>query len=219
MFTGIIEDVGEVERIERLRGITRLQLKTNISPSQLRVGESISVDGVCLTITRILGRSFQVELSTETRERTTLGSIRPGQKVNLERALRLEDRIGGHFVQGHVDGIGTVIRKERDGDQTIFHIKVPEEIASFIVPKGSVAVDGISLTVNSISRSVFSVTIIPHTARSTTIDQKGPGSRVNIESDIIGRYIENLLKGGKIDKGNNNIETLTIEFLKRHGFA
>lgn len=219
MFTGIIEDVGEVERIETAGEIERLSLLTHLNPSEIKLGDSIAVDGVCLTVVKKIGHLLQVDLSTETRQRTTLGFARPGQKVNLERALRAGDRFGGHLVQGHVDGMGTIIEREILGDQTVIHIQVPEEIARYIITKGSVAVDGISLTVNRVSGDVFSVTIIPHTARRTTIIQKGRGSKVNIESDIIGKYIEAILSRKRVIRKETEGGNLTVDFLREHGFA
>ncbi|WP_022852834.1 riboflavin synthase [Thermodesulfatator atlanticus] len=210
MFTGIVEGLGEIVKIEsRARG----RVFFILSPFDLgdtQIGDSIAVNGVCLTVTALSGNQFAVDVSPETLKRSTLGSFKVGEKVNLERALRVGDRLGGHLVTGHVDGIGKVLKRELRGDFIFYTVKIPKDLARYVVEKGSIAIDGISLTVNQIKDDEVSLAIIPHTAKLTTIGFRNPGDEVNIEVDIIGKYVAKLLK--PYDKG------LTEEFLREHGF-
>ncbi|RMF90974.1 MAG: riboflavin synthase, partial [Nitrospinota bacterium] len=176
-------------------------------------GESIAVNGVCLTVVDCATASFQVEVSPETLRRTNLGALRVGDGVNLERALRLGDRLGGHYVTGHIDGTGTVTHKVAEGNALNYTIRTGSEILRYIVAKGSIAVDGISLTVVSVGEASFSVTIIPHTARMTTLGKKGPGDTVNIECDLLGKYVEKFLRNGR-----REAEGISRSFLAEHGY-
>ena len=160
----------------------------------LRVGESVAVSGVCLTVVRADARGFEAEVSPETLRCTILGDLRPGEPVNLERALRLSDRLGGHVVTGHVDGVGRIATRRQEGNTHVLTVAVPENLRRYLIPKGSVAVDGVSLTVNAVLPEGFSVAIIPHTARLTTLGHKRAGDRVNLEMDLIGKYLERLLE-------------------------
>ncbi len=219
MFTGLIEDVGEIQRVGRVKGGIQLTIAHHIEPSELTIGESMAVDGVCLTLVKVDGPCFQVDVSPETIKRTTLDFARSGQDVNLERALRLGDRLGGHLVQGHVDGMGTIRGKMRNENSFIIEIEIPEELSSYVITNGSVAVDGVSLTVNNQSGSLFSVTIIPHTAQSTNLGEKGAGGMVNIECDLIGKYVESLLSRGLIKPKGGAREGLDLDLLREHGFV
>jgi riboflavin synthase len=200
MFTGIIEGLGTVAEVRGVGSGRRLRIRADFALEGSAVGDSISVSGACLTAVRIDGAHFEADLSPETLATTALGRLRVGERVNLERALRLSDRLDGHIVSGHVDGVGTLRRKEQAGNATVVSIGVPSSLGSQLVLKGSVAVDGISLTVNRLESSGggFAVSIIPHTARMTTIGLKGAGDPLNIETDMLGKYVERLLtrRGG-----------------------
>ncbi len=193
MFTGIIEAIGTVEGIE----IGRLGGAMTIAAPFVRAlvrGESVAVSGVCLTVVKRGARAFRVEVSPETLRRTTLGRLVRGQTVNLERAARLGDRLGGHLVSGHVDGVGKLAASRREGNARILEILVPLSLRRYLIPKGSVALDGISLTVNSVRGKRFSVAIIPHTAEATTIGGKKAGDPFNVEVDLIGKYVEQFVQ-------------------------
>lgn len=183
--------------------------------TDLRVGQSIAVDGVCLTVVDCNATSFTADLSAETLERTTLGNLKPQSRVNLERPLKAGDPFGGHFVMGHVDGVGRIIRLECAGDSTEMWINFPAPLANHIAPKGSITVDGVSLTLCDVSKEAFSVCLIPHTLAITTLGRKGPGSFVNLEVDVLSRYLERLLGGQTTRAG----KPLTGEFLHEQGFA
>jgi riboflavin synthase len=193
MFTGIIEGLGAVTAVRPAGSGKRLAVAADFDLSGTRVGDSISVCGACLTAVAIAGRQFEVDVSPETLARTTLGSVRVGERVNLERALRLSDRIDGHLVSGHTDGTGTIHDREAVGNAVIVTVAVAEALTRYMIVKGSVAVDGVSLTINRLDPDRFSVSIIPHTAALTTIGFKQKGERVNIEVDLIGKYVEKFL--------------------------
>jgi riboflavin synthase len=195
MFTGIISDVGEVLAVER-RGDTRMTIACRYDPETIAIGASIACSGVCLTAIetgRYDGRGmFVVEASAETLERTTLGNWRPGTRVNLERPLKLGDELGGHIVSGHVDGLAEIVSIKPEGDSRRFRFQVPPHIARFIASKGSVALDGISLTVNEVDNLVFGVNVIPHTLAVTAWRDAEPGQAVNVEVDMLARYVARL---------------------------
>lgn len=200
MFTGIIVETGEVTSIEK-KGIVHLSLNSREVVKDARAGDSISVNGVCLTAVDIKGGTMRFDLSDETLRSTNLGQLKPGDRVNLEPSLRPNSKLGGHFVSGHVDGIGKIRSKRGMGDAFEIEIEAPKDIVDFIVEKGSVAVDGISLTATNTLKNSFTVVIIPHTARLTTMGFKGPGNTVNIEVDIIGKYVARFLNREKKDSG------------------
>ncbi len=203
MFTGIVEDTGVIKSVDKKDRESTFTISVGkMSLGEAALGDSIAVNGACLTVTALDGSEFTVDASHETLSRTTLGALAPGSKVNLERALRSGDRLGGHIVNGHVDGVGEVVSKTKSGGSFIFRFSLPEELAKYVVEKGSVAVDGVSLTVNSAEGSEFTVNIIPFTLAETTFGGLGPGSRVNIECDIIAKYVEKLSTG---TRGNNSI--------------
>jgi len=212
MFTGIIEGVAAIETIRPSPSGKRLGLDLGELADGVRLGDSIAVDGVCLTVTAINGRQVEFDVVGETLHRTTLGDLRPGSQVNVERSLKVGDRLGGHFVQGHVDGLGTIRTKEQTADGWLFRFDLPAELARGMIPKGSIAVDGISLTLVEVGASGFSVAVIPHTLEHTTLGAKTPGGTVNIEIDLIGKYIRKAVEGHTGGK-------VTEDFLREHGFA
>lgn len=201
MFTGIIEVTARVRRIEPRGGGTRLTIEAARRLDGLAIGESIDVDGACLTVTGIRGRRFAVELSPETLRRTTLGDVRPGDQVNLERALRLGDRLGGHIVQGHVDGIGVLEAITPDREWSLFRFRAPAPLAAYLVEKGSIAVDGVSLTVFGCRGARFTVAVIPHTLAITTLGRMRPGDRVNVEADVLLKQIAAMLRSRGAGRG------------------
>lgn len=216
MFTGLIEDIGVVERVANRGSGLRLAVRTSaIDAKTIAMGESISIDGYCQTVVEIGARGFSVDVGRETLAKTTAGRLRAGDRVNLERAVRLGDRLGGHWVAGHVDGVGEVLRVERSPDFVVFHVDAPAEVARYLIPKGSIAMQGVSLTVNTCEGSAFSVGIIPHTLAQTTLGELREGSRVNLEADIIGKYVEKLVNSAR----GRETDGVTREFLAKHGFA
>jgi len=190
MFTGIITDIGEL--VERRQG--RFAIRCGYRAESIAIGASIACDGACLTATEVVpqpegGSIFKVDVSNETLSRTTLGAWQPGQRINLERALRAGDELGGHIVAGHVDGVGHIVNMQPDGNSRRLTIEAPIELARYIAPKGSVALDGISLTVNAVEKNSFGINIVPHTLTHTTLGAKKPGDRVNLEVDVFARYV------------------------------
>ncbi|MDL1974640.1 MAG: riboflavin synthase [Deltaproteobacteria bacterium] len=217
MFTGIIEAQGTLRKVARAGEGMRLCIEAGFSLDEVCVGDSIAINGVCLTVVSISGRIFEVDVAPETLSKTTLMDAKQAESVNLERALRLSDRIDGHLVSGHVDGIGTVRSRRSLANAILIGIDVPEDLGRYIVRKGSIAVDGVSLTVNRCDSASFEVSIIPHTAEITTIGRKKIGGRVNIETDMIGKYVERFVKhytGGK----EGSKPPVDMELLTRTGF-
>ncbi|TLN25427.1 riboflavin synthase [bacterium] len=213
MFTGIVADVGEMVSSRNLGAGTRLRFSTALDASDFALGESIAVNGVCLTVDSIGERSFEADASPETLRRSNLGELTKGSRVNLERALRPMDRLGGHFVMGHVDAVGELLAKKREGDFVTFTFSAPAEVERYLVHKGSVAVDGVSLTVAEVGGGIFKVAAIPHTLEKTTLSAKGAGERVNMEADILGKYVEKLISSRAGNGGG-----LTMEKLASAGF-
>jgi len=194
MFCGIVEEMGAVTSMEKTLAGTRMTILAATVMGDLKIGDSISVNGTCLTVVTRGQRDFAVEVSPETLSVTTLGHLTAGAPVNLERAMKLNERIGGHLVAGHVDGVGTIRGRRQEGNAIFFSIEAPSEILRYCVVKGSITVDGISLTINDMSDHAFSVAIIPHTAKVTTLGLKQVNDTVNLESDLIGKYVERLLQ-------------------------
>lgn len=219
MFTGIIEGKGKLLAKRTVGGGLAFDLEAGFDLDDPSEGESIACSGVCLTAYNIAGRRFSADVSPETQARTKLGQLNVGDAVNMERALKLSDRLGGHLVSGHVDCLAQVDRRKELGDYTIFTFSLPQEMSRYIIEKGSVTIDGISLTVNSCSPGTFSVSIIPHSLKITTLGELKAGHRVNIEVDVIGKYIENLLisKGDSVG-GDKGKKPLTPGFLAEHGY-
>ena len=194
MFTGIIESIGTIARIERRCGDVRLHVDAgSLGLDDVKLGDSISVSGVCLTAVEIDGAVFTVDVSTETLARTTLGALRDGDPVNLEKAMRLSDRLGGHLVAGHIDGVGRVVSIESDARSQRWLFELPPALARYLAPKGSICIDGVSLTVNEVDGARFGVNLIAHTVDVTTFKTRRTGDAVNIEVDLLARYVEQLL--------------------------
>ena len=194
MFCGIVEETGMITESTGGPQGTRLIIRGTVVHEGLQEGESVAVNGVCLTATNVSEDNFAVDISPETLRVTTLGTLDIGSVVNLERPMKLDQRIGGHLVSGHVDGIGTIVERNEIGNSIVFQISVDQGILRYCIVKGSVAVDGVSLTINQVANTTFEVAIIPHTAETTTFGSKNVGDSVNIETDMIGKYIERLYK-------------------------
>lgn len=219
MFTGLVEGIGSVRAVILSGQDMGLTISPQFDMSDTRVGDSISVNGVCLTVTDLSGEGFSVDVSRETLSRSTLGYLKRGEKVNLERALRLNDRLGGHMVLGHVDGMGRILKKEQKDRSWVFRISLESRLSRYLVEKGSVAVDGVSLTVNQCDRNGFEVNIIPQTGKETTILSKRVGDPVNIETDLIGKYVEKFLQGNGFRERKGDQSPISEEMLRDHGFG
>ncbi|GMB07793.1 riboflavin synthase alpha chain [Thermolongibacillus altinsuensis] len=211
MFTGIIEEVGTVEQIKQTGEAMVFTIGARKVLEDVQLGDSIAVNGVCLTVTSFTDRSFTVDVMPETVKATSLRTLTRGAKVNLERAMAANGRFGGHFVSGHVDGIGEIVRKQPVANAVYYDIKVPRELRKYMILKGSVAVDGTSLTIFGLTDETFTISLIPHTREATILGEKKVGDIVNIECDIIGKYVEQFVSGKKE-------ETITLDFLEKHGF-
>lgn len=200
MFTGLVEDIGTIERLDRRSDAVILTIAPgSMDPAELALGESVAIDGVCLTVTERDARTFTVLAGGETLRRTNLGALRVRSRVNLERAMRVGDRLGGHLVSGHVDAVGEIASRRDLGANVDIAIRAPAEALRYVVEKGSITVDGISLTVNRVDDYSFAVALIPHTVEKTTLASRRAGDRVNLEVDVIGKYVEKLL-GGYLSK-------------------
>jgi len=217
MFTGIVEDLGVVKHLAKEGGSARLSVETKICASDAKKGDSISINGACLTAVGKIGSVITFDVSTETLERANLAALKAGQKVNVERSLKVDSRLGGHFVTGHIDTAAKIASKQQRGDFIEFEIGLSDQLLSYAVEKGSIAIDGISLTINKISRKGFSVLLIPHTISMTTLGFKGPGDSVNIEVDILAKYTQRLIRrpATETESVQSNI---TADLLKQHGF-
>ena len=218
MFTGLVEGVGEVREIRHEGGDLSLSILPLFEASDMGVGDSVSVDGVCLTVTDIEQGIFRVDVSGETLSRTTLSRLTRGDRVNMERALRFSDRLGGHLVSGHVDGVGRIIKREQKKNSWLLGIGIDENLSKYTIEKGSIAVDGISLTINRCRGTAIEVNIIPQTGKETTILKKKVGDLVNVETDLIGKYVERFFKRdkGSRPEGSSGIDE---EMLIKFGFG
>ncbi len=217
MFTGIIQATGHLSRREMIGIDARLQIQSaQLNFNDVQLGDSIAVNGVCLTVIALTKNSFAADVSVETLTHTTLGELAVGSLVNLEKALTLQTPLGGHLVNGHVDGVGILINHVQEGRSSRLQLRAPNDLAKYIAPKGCISIDGISLTVNRVNGNEFDLNIVPHTLLKTTLDQVRVGQRVNLEVDIIARYIERLLQGEHTSALSNGI---TQTFLQEHGFA
>lgn len=214
MFTGIIEEKGILRQVRKGKVSASLRIEASRVITDMKVGDSINTNGVCLTVTSFDRHGFEVDVMAETLRRTNLGELVPGSEVNLERALRISGRLGGHMVNGHIDGTGRITAMTVEDNATWVTISASVEITRYIVPKGSVALDGISLTVVDVGRDTFRVSIIPHTGEETILVRKKTGDTVNIECDIMAKYIEKFLDGKERDKTGK----IDIDFLNKHGF-
>ncbi len=210
MFTGIIEEKGIIENIISGTKSCKLTISGDVIFDDLKLGDSVAVNGVCLTVSKLFTNAFEADVMAETMRRTAIGNLKKGSYVNLERAMQLNGRFGGHIVSGHIDGIGTVINKVIDDNAVLVTVYADSNIMKYIIFKGSVTLDGISLTVADVKNDRFTVSIIPHTAKETTLLDKNAGEKINIECDIIGKYIEKFVS--KSESG------ITLEFLKENGF-
>lgn len=217
MFTGIIEAKGRVARLEPKGGDLRLLIETGDLPlADVQLGDSIATNGVCLTVVDLPGNGYWADVSGETLAYTTIGQWATGQPVNLEKALTPTTRLGGHIVSGHVDGVGEVVDRHGDARSERFRIKAPDNLAKYIAHKGSITVDGTSLTVNKVEGAEFELNIVPHTLKWTIMDSYQPGTRVNLEVDVLARYLERLLLGEKAADTSGGV---TLDFLAEHGFT
>ncbi|KHD16700.1 riboflavin synthase [Clostridium butyricum] len=217
MFTGIVEEIGSLKEISIGSGLGNIEIECNKVLEETKIGDSIAVNGVCLTVNKINSNSFVADIMGETLDRTNLGKLKDGNKVNLERALKVSDRLGGHIVSGHVDGKGQVLSIDKKDDGTWFTISADKEILKYIILKGSITIDGISLTVAYVDNEIFKVSIIPHTLKNTILAQKIQGSYVNLENDIMGKYIEKFMIFSKTESENEKSK-ITLDFLRENGF-
>jgi riboflavin synthase len=216
MFTGIIEEVGRVVTVVPASGGARLRVAATRALEGTREGDSISTDGVCLTAVRLARDAFEADCSAETLRRTTVGSWRPGTRVNLERALAFGDRLGGHLVQGHVEGVGALVARRDEGESVAMRFSFPRELSRYIVLKGSVAISGISLTVAALGDEWLEVAVIPTTLRETTLGTMEPGAHVNVETDMLAKYVERLLQIDTTQAPQRPL--LSVESLKAMGY-
>ena len=217
MFTGIIEEVGTLQSVRRGAKSAALIINAPTITDDLRLGDSVAVNGVCLTVTELLPHAFAADVMPETLSRTGLGKLAAGSRVNLERAVPLGGRLGGHIVSGHIDGTGQITHIRRDDNAVWYHITAAAGLLRYVVEKGSIAIDGISLTVAQVQPQSFAVSIIPHTAANTTLADRKVGDTVNLEADIVGKYIEKLLQPAPAD-ANRTGGGITRDFLSKHGF-
>lgn len=214
MFTGIIEEVGKVKSI----GGGKLEISAKLVVSDVHLGDSIAVNGICLTVTHFDKTGFTADVMPETIRRTSLKELAKGSPVNLERALTLQSRLGGHIVSGHIDGTGEIISLKDEGNAILMKIAAGKDIINHIVEKGSVALDGISLTIAEVTDNDFTVSLIPHTRQVTNLGSKGPGSPINIENDVVGKYVEKFLTNQKEEASTKNKSSITMDFLMENGF-
>ncbi len=213
MFTGLIEELGTVKKIRRKEASLHLTVCASMILEDMKKGDSIAVNGVCLTVTDFSSRSFSVDVMPETLRITTFSELKIGERVNLERAVKVGDRLGGHLVAGHIDGLGEIKKRKKQGGSLILKVCIPCELTKYLVPRGSIAIDGVSLTVVESEQDGFTVAIIPHTAGVTTLGFKIVGSRVNIEVDSLGKYVEKLMNFQNAKRGK-----ITAGFLMEQGF-
>ncbi|MGC4378048.1 riboflavin synthase [Fictibacillus sp. Mic-4] len=216
MFTGIVEEIGSIRSIQKGHETIVLTIEAKAILTDVRLGDSIAVNGVCLTVTSFTGNQFTVDVMPETYRHTGLKELTSRSKVNLERAMAAGGRFGGHFVTGHVDGVGEIVSKKPEQNAIYYQIKLPEELAKYCMVKGSVAIDGTSLTIFEVNDDTVTVSLIPHTVSHTILGEKGKGDRVNIECDMLGKYVENFLTARQSKKETKSL--LTEAFLQEHGF-
>ncbi|OJF93759.1 riboflavin synthase [Alkalibacterium sp. 20] len=217
MFTGIVEEIGELKNINQGARSSTLTIKANKVLEDTKIGDSIMTNGICLTVTSMTAHAFTVDVMSETLNRTSLGSMSSGSKINLERALNLQTRLGGHMVSGHIDGTGVISEYRKDDNAVWVTIQASPDVLRYVIEKGSIAIDGISLTVAAVSDTDFKVSIIPHTAEETTLLKHKTGDKVNLEVDLIGKYVEKLL--GLSSEKDVKKNTLTEALLKNNGFS
>ena len=215
MFTGIVEEMGTIRSIRKGAHSAVLEIQAKVVLEDIHLGDSSAVNGVCLTATSFTPSTFTADVMHETLNRSSLASLRPGSRVNLERAMAANGRFGGHIVSGHVDGLGTVLSTQKDDNAIWYTIGAPPEVLRYVVEKGSITIDGISLTVARVDGQSFAISAIPHTVAVTVLQDRKPGDKVNLETDIIGKYVEKLLQPKEIPKQTSGI---TRDFLTKYGF-
>ena len=218
MFTGLVAELGTVQRLARQGSSYHLTVGAKKVLENLKIGDSVAVNGACLTVVRMDDSGFTADVMPETVRLTNIGSLQPGSKVNLERTLRLCDGLDGHIVSGHVEGLGTISEQRPEGIAVVVTIATPPELLKYIIKKGSIAIDGISLTVTEVTDTSFSVSLIPHTAKETTIGFKKVGDSVNLETDILGKYVERMLTWNKQTQAGK-ADTLNMQTLLENGFV
>ena len=214
MFTGIVEEIGKVTQIKHGQDSAVLTIHAKTVLENTRIGDSIAVNGICLTVTALFSNGFSADVMHETMRRSSLGKLKIGSRVNLERAMRADGRFGGHMVAGHIDGTGTITDIRKDDNAVWYTIAAEQQILRYIIEKGSIAIDGISLTVAAVSKADFSVSIIPHTLQETTLAGRRTGDLVNLENDMVGKYIEKFL----IQETQKNASHIDTNFLAQNGF-
>jgi riboflavin synthase len=219
MFTGIIEEIGIIAHIQRTRDCFVLTIDAKNVIKDVHHGDSIAVNGVCLTVTSFSGKHFTVDVMPETVKATSLNTIKRGSKVNLERAMAAGGRFGGHFVSGHIDGTGVIKSKQRYENAVYYEIEADEELLRYVILKGSIAVDGTSLTVFRVTEGSFTISLIPHTLSETILDLKGPGDVVNLECDMIGKYVGHFLSDLSTSSQKKNEPNISVQFLEENGFV
>ena len=217
MFTGLVAELGTVQRLARQGNSYHLTVGAKKVLENLKIGDSVAVNGACLTVVRMDDSGFTADVMPETVRLTNIGSLQPGSKVNLERTLRLCDGLDGHIVSGHVEGLGTIYEQRPEGIAVVVTIATPPELLKYIIKKGSIAIDGISLTVTEVTDTSFSVSLIPHTAKETTLGLKKVGDSVNLETDILGKYVERMLTWHQ--KQDGKTDTLDMNMLLENGFV
>ena len=213
MFTGLVEEIGIISSITKQSKGAVISVTCSKILDDLKLGDSVAIDGACQTVVKLRENGFDVEAAKETLDLTTFTEYKIGRKVNLERAMAANGRFGGHFVSGHVDGTGKFLRKQNDGMADIYYFEAPENVAKYIVYKGSITINGISLTVASIENNIFTVSVIPLTLKETNLPDLNSGGKINLESDIIAKYVENF-----VCRKDNNTEKITMNYLQEHGF-
>lgn len=215
MFTGLIEEIGTVCKVNKGTEHAQITIKAKKILEDLKIGDSISTNGVCLTVIHFLNDAFTVDVMAETMRKSNMHHLVSGDQVNLERALKLSDRLGGHIVSGHTDGVGTIVDRYQEANAIWIEIQTAPNLLKYIIHKGSIALDGISLTVAALTQEGFKVSIIPHTGNVTTLLNKEKGSAINIECDLFGKYVERFLEFSQVESVE---KTLDVDFLKEHGF-
>ncbi|SJZ54129.1 riboflavin synthase [Garciella nitratireducens] len=216
MFTGLIEEIGMVQLITKGSTSSQITIKARNIVKGIQIGDSISTNGVCLTVTNLGEQTFSVDVMPETMRNTNLKNLAKGSPVNLERALRLKDRLGGHIVSGHIDGVGIIQNFQREENATWVTISTSRKLLKYVIPRGSIAIDGTSLTVAYVNESLFKVSIIPHTKETTILLNKKIGDEVNLEVDVIGKYLEKLIF---FEKEENKKDSINLDFLRENGFC
>ncbi|MCK8817810.1 riboflavin synthase [Natroniella sulfidigena] len=217
MFTGIVEEIGKIKKIEHGSNSIALTIQANKVLGDVKLGDSIATNGVCLTVTDFKENEFTVDVMPETLRNSSLADLKIGHEVNLERALRVGDRLGGHLVSGHIDGVGSIRAKKREDNAVVVTIAPPKELLRYIIPKGSITIDGVSLTVAQLEANTFDISLIPHTAQITILGKKNVGNKVNLEVDLIGKYVERMMEFSEEEEEGSD-SNIDINMLKDKGF-